>query len=262
MSCTVDKTLREHVAKVMPKSEAKPQETRFEKMDRWIRDQFIFAVLILVAAGVVGVSELTEKGSDLLVSLGLKQEKALRLADDNAKGELSRKVIELAYRRKFWTENYIARLKRDRPQPELDYTWNKHLDAVADWSAELMVTTNGMDKFYKGSDKPNQFQSIHSQFSEVESKCIVPLRKFIPSSEKHTLNTKEIAERDAAADVAQEAEDQLGFDLYCFSQGVTDPKNRRSSQESSSCAVRDINPEIARCVDQNKPGTKPENPTF
>src|SRR6516162_6627686 len=102
---------------------AKAKETLFEKMDRWLRNQPLFAVLILAGMAIIGTAEVVQHGSDLLVALGLKQEKTLELAANNAKGELSRKLIELAWRRLFWTENYVARMQAQRPISELDYTW-------------------------------------------------------------------------------------------------------------------------------------------
>ena len=172
----------------------------------------------------------------MLVTLGLKQEKALQLADESAKGEYSRKVIELAYRRKFWTDNYVARLEAGRPQEELDYTWNKHLEAVADWSSELMVTTGAMGKFYKGTIKPDEFQNIHSQFSDIETKCIVPLRKFKPSDGASA--------RSAAISAAKAArscrKNDLGYDLYCFALGVSDQSkaDKESGQNERSGQLR------------------------
>lgn len=59
----------------------------------------IFSVLILLSAVIIGISEVVQHGSELLWSLGIVQEKALHLANDNAKGELSRKLTDLAWRR-------------------------------------------------------------------------------------------------------------------------------------------------------------------
>ena len=85
----------------------------------------------------------------LLASVGLIQEKTLQLAADNAKGDFSRQLIDLAWRRLFWSRNYVEKVHLRRPQSELDYSWNKHLDTVADWSAEYMVNVNGMEKFIR-----------------------------------------------------------------------------------------------------------------
>jgi len=124
--------------------------TRLERMEQWFRNQPILSVLIFIGLAAVGISETAQKGTDLLVLLHLKQEKTLQLASDSAKGDLSRKLIELAYRRIFWTRNYLARVKAHRPAAELDYSWSKHLDAIADWSSEYMVNLNGMRQYYAG----------------------------------------------------------------------------------------------------------------
>jgi hypothetical protein len=185
---------------------AKAKETLFEKMDRWLRNQPLFAVLILAGMAIIGTAEVVQHGSDLLVALGLKQEKTLELAANNAKGELSRKLIELAWRRLFWTENYVARMQAQRPISELDYTWNKHLDAVADWSSEYMVNLNGMEQFYPNSEKAAQFQAIHQKFRKLEYQHIVPLRGVQADGADHSKELK----------AAQDLADQLNVDLYFF----------------------------------------------
>jgi hypothetical protein len=150
--------------------------TRLDRMERWFRNQPVFSVMILAGIALIGLSEVAQKGSDLLIILRLKQEKTLQLAADNAKGELSRKLIQLAWRRLFWTQNYIARVQAHRPPAELEYTWNKHLETVADWSAEYMVNLNGMEQFYPNSEKATQFQKIHEKFRDLEYNHVVPLR--------------------------------------------------------------------------------------
>jgi hypothetical protein len=82
--------------------------------------------------------------------------------------------MKLAWSRLFWSENYIARLNANRPPTELTYTWNKHLDTVAEWSAEYMVILNGLEKFYPNSDKATEFQTIHDEFRELEYKHLSP----------------------------------------------------------------------------------------
>jgi hypothetical protein len=184
----------------------KVQETRLDRMERWFRNQPIFSVLILAGIALIGLSEVVQKGSDLLIVLRLKQEKTLQLAAENAKGELSRKLIELAWRRLFWTENYIARMEAHRPPSELDYTWNKHLETVADWSSEYMVNLNGMEQFYPNSVKAAQFQSIHEKFRDLEYNHVVQLRK------------AELEQRDLSNDLdsAKKLANQLNEDLFYF----------------------------------------------
>jgi hypothetical protein len=193
--------------------QGKSEHTLLERMERWFRNQPVFAGLILLGIAIIGSAEVVQRGSDLLVAVRLKQEKTLELAANSAKGELSRKLIELAWRRLFWTENYIARMQAQRPPSELDYTWNKHLEAVADWSADYMVNLNGMEQFYPNSDKAAQFQAIHQKFRELEYQHIVPLRKVESDGLDHSKELKS----------AQDLADQLNLDLYYFALNRSGP---------------------------------------
>ena len=91
------------------------EQTRLDRMERWLRNQPVLSVIILAGIILVGIGEVVQSGSEILVTLGLKEEKTLKLAADSAKGEFSRKLTELAWRRIFWTQNYIARLKGKTP---------------------------------------------------------------------------------------------------------------------------------------------------
>ena len=214
----IAQTIGENQTMSRADSSSEVKETRVEKMELWFRNQPVFSVLIVLGIALISVSEVAQKGSDLLVMLRLKQETTLQLAADNAKGDLSRKLIELAYRRLFWTENYIARLKAHRPSSELEYTWNKHLEADADWSAEYMVNLNGMKEFYPNSQKSAQFQRIHDEFRDLEYKHVVPLRSVEGDGKDHS------EDEDSATQVA----DQLNVDLFYFALNESEKDARAS----------------------------------
>jgi hypothetical protein len=153
----------------MSMSNTKPKgETRLERMEKWFRNEPIFSIVILLATVIAGTSEAVQHGSDLLVAAGLKQEKTLELARATAKADFSRRLVELAWRRVFWTRNFVRRVELSRPAAELDYSWNKYLDSVADWSADVMVNINGLEQYYPGTDKPAQFDAIQKKFLTLE----------------------------------------------------------------------------------------------
>jgi hypothetical protein len=179
-------------------------ETRLERMERWFRNEPIIAVVMLIGICVIGVSEVVKHGSDLLIAVGLKHEKTLELAKDTAKAEFSRRLIELAWRRLFWTRNFVRRVELSRPPLELDYSWNKYLDSVADWSADLMVNINGLEQYYAGTEKPSQFNAIQAKFLNLED-LLVKLRSVVSKSETPNL----IAETKALID-------EVNADLYYF----------------------------------------------
>ena len=180
------------------------QLTRLDRMENWFRNQPILSVMILAGILVVGIGEVIHSGSDILVTLGLKEEKTLKLAADSAKGEFSRKLTELAWRRIFWTQNYIARLKAKRPQSELDYSWSKHLDTVADWSASYLVNIQGMEEFYPRSGKATQLESIHENFRDLENCRIVALRMLDTDGQDHSVQAEE----------AKQLLDRINVNLY------------------------------------------------
>jgi hypothetical protein len=153
------------------------------------------------------------------------EEKTLRLATNTAKGELSKKLTELAWRRLFWSRNFNEKVRLKRPSSELDYSWNKHLDTVADWSAEYMVNLNGMEEFYPHSEKSSQFQNIHQEFAAVE-KELVCLR---------TANLDDASQKDVG-DVITDSLNSLNVDLYFFvlhkrPDSVSYPKKLESAEK-------------------------------
>jgi|ERR1017187_5534284 hypothetical protein len=147
-------------------------ETRLGRIEKWFRNEPIFSVVIFISVLVGGVGQFVKNSSDILVATGLKQEKTLELANDTAKAEFSRKLVEVAWRRLFWTRNFVRRVELGRPPAELDYSWNKYLDTVADWSADMMVNINGLEKYYPHTEKSSQFDAIQSKFLALEGSLV------------------------------------------------------------------------------------------
>jgi hypothetical protein len=186
----------------MPRLRAE-SETRLDRIEKWFRNEPIFSVVVFIAILVTGVSEVVKHGSDLLITTGLKQEKTLELANATAKADFSRRLVELAWRRLFWTRNFVRRVELKRSPAELDYSWNKYLDTVADWSADIMVNINGLELFYAGTDKPSQFEAIQTKFLALED-LLVDLR----TTQQET-GSETIAKIKGAVD-------ELNTDLYFF----------------------------------------------
>jgi hypothetical protein len=172
-----------------PKEKEKADgETRFGRIEKWFRNEPIFSVVIFIGVLIGGVGGFLKNSSDILIATGLKQEKTLELVNDTAKAEFSRKLIELAWRRLFWTRNFVRRVELERPPSELDYSWNKYLDTVADWSADIMVNINGVEKYYPKTEKPSQFGAIQSKFLALEDP-LVKLRTSAPGEAIKTVGS-------------------------------------------------------------------------
>ena len=134
---------------------------------------------MLLGISVVSVSEVVKHASELLIAAGLKQQKRLELARGTVKAGFPRRLVELAWRRLFWTRNFVRRMELSRPSTELDYSWNKYLDSVADWSAEMMININGLEQYYGGTEKPSQFNADQGKFLVFEE-LLVKLRSATP----------------------------------------------------------------------------------
>ena len=205
-----------HAASPQPEIKA----TRVDRIEHWFRNQPIFSILIFAGIAVIAVSEVAQHGSDLLIRVGLKQEKTLELATENAKGELSRKLVALASKRIFWTRNYYTRVELARPPEEIDYSWNRQLDAVAEWSTDLITNLNTIREYYPTSDKLGQFDHIHEEFRQLESTLVLlrsteeglrrkPLSG-TASGEEQEKQVKDLIEK------AGSMTDQINYDLYMF----------------------------------------------
>lgn len=139
-----------------------------QKMEDRLRNEPILAAIILIGTLIIATGEVVENWSSIMIALGMKQELALQLATQGAKGDFSRKFAELAWARLFWTRNFAERTRRNVPKPDLDYSWNKHMDTVAAWSSELLVNINGFAEFYSNTDKPKTFDAINQWFLGLE----------------------------------------------------------------------------------------------
>jgi len=194
------------------------EDTRVDRVERWFRNQPLTSVLIIVGICVIGVSEVAQHGTDLLTRVGILKETTLQLSTQNAKGELSRKLVALASRRIYWTRNYYTRLELGRSPEELDYSWNKQLEAVADWSTDLITNINTIREYYPHSDKLAQFNHIHDEFTALENDLVnlrnldEDLRNPHPTEfiKQHKDQIKALIPK------VKNSTDQVNFDLYMF----------------------------------------------
>ena len=214
-------------------SKAGREETRVDRAERWLRNQPLISVLIILGICVVGVSEVAQHGTDLLTRMGILKEKTLQLSTQNAKGELSRKLVALASRRIYWTRNYYTRVELDRPPEELDYSWNRQLDAVADWSSDVITNINTIREYYPHSDKLAQFTNIHDEFMALETD-LVSLRNLEEGTRRthssdivgqHKQQIKELIPK------IRDSTNQVNYDLYMFA--LNESMERATNQDRS-----------------------------
>ncbi len=208
------------------KSDKEP--TRVDRMERWFRNQPILAVVIVVGLIIIAASEVVQHWSDLMIRLGITEEKTLQLSTSNAKGELSRALVTLASKRIFWTRNYYTRVELGRASDDIDYSWNKHIETVAEWSAQYITNLNAIAEYYPKSEKSSQFDHIHDEFRDLEGN-LAELRN-TELAFRHgalPLNLKTATKRvEDLLKLIKTQTDQVNVDVFFFALNRPEPKRQ------------------------------------
>jgi hypothetical protein len=157
-----------------------------KEFEEWVHKTPVLAVPVILGTLVVGTGEVLSHWSEILDFFHPKKEVALELTFQTAKGDFSRRFAELAWRRLFWTRNYLEKIRRDRALAEQDYAWNKHLDSVADWSADSIVNMNGFEEYYPNTNKSGEFDQINDDFRKLEL-SLVDVRTTAPGDHQKAL---------------------------------------------------------------------------
>ncbi|ARO32335.1 hypothetical protein NXC14_PA00038 (plasmid) [Rhizobium sp. NXC14] len=193
----------------------KPKATNFVERVRGSTLILAFGAL----AGALTVSASTTDSVDkLLVWAGLKKN-ALQLAEDDKRGEFSRALTRLAWKRLFWTRRVILTEKYSYDQSEKDKTWDAYLTTVDAWNENLMINIVGLNRYYLG--KGEVFEgSIQPKFGTIHY-CLERIRH--PSS-----NIECKLSPDSSIGSLETAVDELNFSLYGFVCGLSDEDQRCS----------------------------------
>lgn len=162
---------------------------------RWFRDNPFFAVIILLVITIVSLGTMTEKLDTILVFCHLKTDKVLALASETARGELSRNLVRLAWRRLHWARAAAFRIGADAPQADIEAAWIKYNDAAADWDAELMINIKGLADYYPHSGKREMFElEIQNDWRQI-SDLLFDLHYRSPDSAQRRMLAKKVEDR-------------------------------------------------------------------
>ncbi len=143
------------------------------------------------------------------------QPNALALAADASKGQFSRALTELAWRRLFWARVFAKRNEFGAPAAELGAAWSKLLDATEAWNSELMVNLQLLDHFYPGTGKRELLEGdLQDRWGSLDD--LLRQLKYMadPSSSP--------AAADLRKKISSEA-DELNVALYRFVSGLDPP---------------------------------------
>ncbi|WP_424361368.1 hypothetical protein [Methylocystis parvus] len=160
---------------------------------------------------LIGVGSFSDSIDKVLVSVGLRPN-ALRLAEDDARGQFSRELARSAWRRLFWMRRLVLSEKANFPEAEKSETWAAYLKSLEDWNAELMVYIMTIKKYY-GDAKALEFQrDVQSKFGKIHY-CLEAVR--------HRTDVIECSvSKEKSLDKINNSIDDLNASLYCFASGL------------------------------------------
>jgi hypothetical protein len=224
------------------KPESPPDES--DKVARWRKhwlNKPVIAGLIFVIGLITGAADLKEH---IWKILDIDQKNALALEKEGKKAEISRALVELAWKRLFWARDYLALRERGATTSAQDAAWNQYIAATAEWNTELMIFVNGVELYYpnpqRGHKKVDVFlNQIQPCFTEVGN--LLADVRYLGSEDANTPPSQaEIADQTAVAKANINA---LNRTLYFFAldedQGARKPSTSigdvsEISQDSTS----------------------------
>jgi hypothetical protein len=123
-------------------------------------------VLAAAAAFIVTTADVTDAIDKILVWTGVQKPDALRLAEDDRRGQFSREVTRTAWRRLFWMRRVLMAQQYNFPQDEKNKTWDTYIEVLDKWNSELMSNIIGVGQYYP--DKVKLFENdIQSDFRKI-----------------------------------------------------------------------------------------------
>jgi hypothetical protein len=190
------------------------KETRTDKLKRAALNHPLVAILVIAATAIIAFNQFAAAMSSLAERTGIRPD-ALDLANENSKGAFSRQLTELAYRRIFWASNFTARLRRQAPQEDVGLAWQRYMDTVEEWSANLVNSQQQLRNYY-GDDKEREFTAcIHKGFRLIHRR-VVDMRYSRAGPDRASLQATS-----AAIDAVNE-------DVYFFVLRLSAPERRRA----------------------------------
>jgi hypothetical protein len=200
-------------------------ETRVDRLKRSAFDHPLVAIIIIATASIIAAGQLADAYNTLLVSTGLKSD-ALDLASQSTRGEFSRQLTDVAWRRLYWSNSYTGRIKRNAPSSDIDESWRQYSLTMADWNAQLVTMRRFFEEYYSARHG-EAFNSIHTQFTAIHADLVF-LRY------EDTVSTP--AQRKQRADSIQRQINEVNLDLCLLVTGLE--KGHTKANESCMTDIK------------------------
>jgi hypothetical protein len=147
-----------------------PMESKVQRVLRFFKHNSVIALMSVLVGIVIGTGELAKAFHDI-VAVFHPEPTPLVLARDNAKSEFSRRLTQDAWDRLFWIRSYLGRVERHATLSDLEYAWNKYIDASEQWNKDLMMNYQALEEYYPNSGKGAAFLwDIQPRFIELNTR--------------------------------------------------------------------------------------------
>ncbi len=141
----------------------------------------------------------------------------LALAADAEKGESSRNLTAMAWRRLFWARVYNKRSELGADDGELDYAWQQYIESAAEWSSQIMISLQLLDHFYPGTGKRKELESkIQPEWAKLNN-ALRDLRYASAATNEQERQEQGLQERERLHSRITSVSDQLNYLLSLLS---------------------------------------------
>jgi len=121
--------------------------TRIEKSLDQIKRSSVFLILGFLLAGVLFSGELARSIKDLR-DLVTDSSDALVVSESDSQARVTRDLTETAWRRLYWSRNFLARINRQAVASEIHEAWANLLKSSEEMAAKTMVYSITLGQYY------------------------------------------------------------------------------------------------------------------
>lgn len=121
--------------------------TRIEKSLDQIKRSAVFLILGFLLSGVLFSGELARSIKDLR-DLITDSSDALVVSESDSQARVTRDLTETAWRRLFWSRNFLARVNRQAVSSEIHDAWANLLKSSEEMAAKTMVYSITLGQYY------------------------------------------------------------------------------------------------------------------
>lgn len=140
--------------------------TRIERSLDQIKRSAVFLILGFVLAGVVFSGEVARSIKDLR-DLATGSSDALVVAEANSQERVARDLTETTWRRLYWSRNFLARISRKAPAPEIHESWVNLLKSSEEMAAKSMVYSITLGRYYGAKRRAFFEDEIQADFTKL-----------------------------------------------------------------------------------------------